>query len=744
MLPRTARRLSISTKRLHRLAPSSVPVSGSSQPTRSALGSGRIAQHNASNRSRASYTAQGPSRSYATLIDRKPLFDKILIANRGEIACRVIRTARKLGIRTVAVYSDADANALHVRLADEAVNIGPAQSSESYLRADKIIAAAKKTGAQAIHPGYGFLSENAAFAEALADAGLVFIGPPTSAIRSMGSKSESKDIMTAAGVPCVPGYHGTEQDGAFLLARAEEIGFPVLIKAVLGGGGKGMRIASDAASFPDALESARREASKAFGDERVLVERYVRAPRHVEVQVMADGRNAVSLWERDCSVQRRHQKIIEEAPVPGVAMDVRRRMGETAVRAAQAVGYVGAGTVEFIFDNESKEFFFMEMNTRLQVEHPVTEMITGLDLVEMQLEVASGNPLPITQDAVPCIGHAFEARVYAENPRNNFLPDAGTLVHHVPPRTDESIRVDSGVERGAHIGVFYDPLIAKLIAHGTDRTDALRRLRAALAQYEIVGPATNVEFLSALAKHEAFVRGELDTGFIERYRDELFPPLSAPPAELLAQAALFIVLADFTSQPRTSSGTSPWDTLTARRFGGDVYARSVTLIPEGSDSAPLDVSVQANRDSSYDVSVGETTFAGVRATLTDSTHLDAAGLGRATVVPHAGRLHVFSAGGEQRAVLRVPVPLWERAATDAGVGGGSIRSPMPGVVVDVRVTPGARVERGQTLVVLESMKTEIPLRADAAGVVKAVACGKGDMVPEGRELVLLEVDSESA
>ncbi|KZV89146.1 hypothetical protein EXIGLDRAFT_695829 [Exidia glandulosa HHB12029] len=572
MLTRAARRLSLSAPRPQRAALVATASAGSQRPL-TLSSAARPAQ-------RLSASA-GVARSLASVADRKPLFDKILIANR-------------LGIRTVAVYSDADAHALHVRLADEAVYIGPAQSSESYLRMDKIIAAAKKTGAQ-VGAGIFFRitadgSVRRSIQDVLAAEGLVFIGPPASAINAMGSKrrvpGESKDIMTAAGVPCVPGYHGAEQDASFLLDRAKEIGFPVLIKAVMGGGGKGMRICNDAESFPDALESARREAAKSFGDERVLVERYVRSPRHVEVQVFADTLgNAVSLWERDCSVQRRHQKIIEEAPVPGVDMDVRRRLGETAVKAAQAVGYVGAGTVEFIFDNESKEFFFME--------------------------------------------------IY------------------------------------------------------------------------------------------------------------LFPPLDTPPADVLAQAALFVTLSEFAPAPEPASA-SPWDTLTARRFGGDVYQRTVTFVPEGSDSAPVDVSLKANGAGaglSFDIAVsgpGSETFSGVRASLQGPTALDAPGLGRATVVPHSGKLHVF---GTQRAVLRVPVPVWERSAADASAGGGgSVRAPMPGVVVDVRVTPGTRVERGQTLVVLESMKTEIPLRADVSGEVKAVACGKGDMVPEGRELVLLQPD----
>ncbi|KAI9069160.1 hypothetical protein FKP32DRAFT_1753998, partial [Trametes sanguinea] len=517
--------------------------------------------------------------SFGTLqaSDHKPLFDKILIANRGEIACRVIRTANKLGVKTVAVYSEVDANALHVRLADEAYCIGPAPSSESYLRIDKIIDVCKRSGAQAVHPGYGFLSENAEFAERLAKEGIVFIGPPASAIVSMGSKSESKNIMSAAGVPVVPGYHGTNQDPKLLQDEASRIGYPVLIKAVHGGGGKGMRIVHSASEFPEALASAQREALKGFGNADVLVEKYITRPRHVEVQVFADQRGGcVSLWERDCSVQRRNQKIIEEAPAPGLSPELRADLSAKAVAAAKAVNYVGAGTVEFIFDNDTQKFYFMEMNTRLQVEHPVTEMITGLDLVEWQLEVAAGNPLPLDQRSIPLVGHAFEARIYAENPRNNFLPDSGQLLylstpepthtfapsvaeHHLAASPSASggagdfhpvvntsaaltpvVRLEQGFEQGAQIGVFYDPMIAKLVVHGRDRTEALRVLRRALEEYRVVGVATNVEFLRTLAGNDAFVRAEVETGFIPKHFDELFPPLPEPSHEVLAQAALYV------------------------------------------------------------------------------------------------------------------------------------------------------------------------------------------------------------
>src|SRR5512140_4404 len=457
------------------------------------------------------------------------MFKKILIANRGEIACRVIRTARRLGIRTVAVHSEADQNARHVRLADEAVAIGPAAARESYLVAERILEAARATGAQAIHPGYGFLSENADFAEACERAGMTFIGPPASAIRAMGSKSAAKALMEKAEVPLTPGYHGDNQDPAFLAREAGRIGYPVLIKASAGGGGKGMRRVDAPADFDAALASCRREARQAFGDDRVLVERYVLRPRHVELQVFGDRHGGcVHLFERDCSVQRRHQKVLEEAPAPGMTPERRAAMGAAAVEAARAVGYVGAGTVEFIVD-PSGAFFFMEMNTRLQVEHPVTEMITGLDLVEWQLRVAAGEPLPLRQEQVQLDGHAIEARVYAEDPDKGFLPSTGKLVHLAAPEASYHVRLDSGVDEGDEITPFSDPMIAKLVVWDRTRALALARMRAALAQVRIVGVQNNVEFLSRLVASPAFAAADLDTALIDREREFLFPPSPATP-----------------------------------------------------------------------------------------------------------------------------------------------------------------------------------------------------------------------
>src|SRR5712671_561341 len=453
------------------------------------------------------------------------MFSKILIANRGEIACRVIRTARQMGIATVAVYSDADANALHVAMADEARRIGPPPARESYLNIAAIIEAARRSGAEAIHPGYGFLSENPDFAEACAKAGLVFIGPPAAAIRAMGSKAAAKALMEGHGVPVVPGYHGEAQDAASLAAEAERIGYPVLIKASAGGGGRGMRIVTRADEFARALVGAKREAAGAFGDDRILLERYLERPRHIEVQVFGDTQgNIVHLWERDCSIQRRHQKIVEEAPAPGLDKARREKLGEMAVAAARAVGYVGAGTVEFIAeDGAMKNFYFMEMNTRLQVEHPVTEAVTGLDLVEWQIRVAAGEPLPLCQPDLVLRGHAIEARLYAEDPERGFLPQTGTL-HGLRFPPSRLARVDTGVRQGDTITPFYDPMIAKIIAWGEDRAAAVGRLRRALAETAVLGVKTNLEFLALVAEHPEFASGAVDTGFIERHRASLMPP----------------------------------------------------------------------------------------------------------------------------------------------------------------------------------------------------------------------------
>ncbi|KAH7886268.1 carbamoyl-phosphate synthase L chain, ATP binding domain-containing protein [Phlebopus sp. FC_14] len=697
---------------------------------------------------------------------------------------------RKLGIKTVAVYSEVDASSLHVLDADEAYCIGPAPSAESYLNMEKIIEACHKSGAQAVHPGYGFLSENAKFAERLAEGGIVFIGPPSSAILSMGSKSESKNIMSAAGVPCVPGYHGTNQDPQLLFTAAEKIGYPVLIKAIHGGGGKGMRIVSTPSDFMDALESAKRESLKAFGDADVLVEKYIERPRHVEVQVFADTMGGVvSLWERDCSVQRRNQKIIEEAPAPGLTPELRADLSEKAVAAARAVNYVGAGTVEFIFDNDTQKFYFMEMNTRLQVEHPVTEMITGLDLVEWQLEVAAGNPLPLSQFAIPLVGHAFEARIYAENPRNDFLPDSGPLLYLSTPtpthtfapsvslsrddsptsssqRTPDtstavtpSLRLEQGFTQGAQIGVFYDPMIAKLVVHGRDRTEALRMLRRGLEEYKVVGVSTNVEFLRALSGNQAFIDGDVETGFIKKHHAELFPPVPHPSPTLFAQAALYVALRD---SPHNVTGLqSPWTSLGARRFNGDAYGRTVTLAKDDSSATPINVTLKHLSSGCFDITINDpsapTTFSSVSARLTSPTTLAAFSTATTIVsqmpppaVPASTspntmeRLHIFSSDGF-KTTLSLPHPTWllSLGGDVLAASKGALRAPMPSLVVEVRVSVGQRVEKGQAVVVLESMKTETVLRAEVGGVIKAIGCVKGEMVEEGRELVDIEEDGPS-
>ncbi|TNY21129.1 Biotin/lipoyl attachment:Carbamoyl-phosphate synthase subunit L [Rhodotorula diobovata] len=744
----------------------------------------------------------------------KPLFDKILVANRGEIACRVFRTARKLGIKTVAVYSEADRDSMHVKLADEAYCIGPAPSSESYLRMDKYIDICRKSGAQAIHPGYGFLSENAEFAKLLKDEGIVFIGPPEKAIRAMGSKA---CIMLAAGVPCVPGWHpsqvdpsstptGSHQDPDFLLARADEIGYPVLIKAVSGGGGKGMKIVDKRDDFKGQLESAKREARKSFGDDEVLLERYITRPRHVEVQIFSDSHgNHLSLFERDCSVQRRHQKIIEEAPAPGLPQDLRERLYEEARKAAKAVGYRGAGTVgasfiwkallKFILNADNiEEFFFCEMNVRLQVEHPVTEAVTGVDLVEWQLEVAAGNPIPLSQSEITCTGHAFECRVYAENPRNGFLPDTGLLLHHRPPASSDTVRMETGFESGDEISVHYDPLLSKLIVWGSDRAAALRSLRKALNEYQVVGPSTNLEFLGRLAANEAFGKAEVDTAFIPRHYDSLFPPLPPASAPTLGASALYLASRErshFSSLGRQSAWTDPkvagfrgsvgakgegryWreyeladvkgkgeaegtgEVLTSVKVGPTVLGRG--------DEGALDVEVASASEpeaavlfSNVTPSLAAPSAIAPNAT-TLSAHLDTAlsrvdivssppAPGAAAAAAEAETLHLFNGAEAFAGAVKVVPPSWMSKVGAAAAGGagaaakGGARAPMPSKIVQVFVKQGEHVEEGAPLVAVEAMKTEHVLRAPKAGVVAKVVVKEGDLVPEGKVLVTFEEDA---
>jgi 3-methylcrotonyl-CoA carboxylase alpha subunit len=665
------------------------------------------------------------------------MFSKILIANRGEIACRVIRTARRMGIATVAVYSAADAGARHVRLADESVHIGPAEARQSYLDGGKIIAAAKATGAQAVHPGYGFLSENDAFAERCAKEGIVFIGPPASAIRAMGSKSAAKRLMEKAGVPLTPGYHGDDQDPKLLAKEAAKIGFPVLIKASAGGGGKGMRRVDAAADFENALASCQREAKNAFGDDRVLVEQYVLKPRHIEIQVFADTfGDCVYLFERDCSVQRRHQKVLEEAPAPGMTAGRRAAMGQAAVEAARAVGYVGAGTVEFIAHPDGR-FYFMEMNTRLQVEHPVTEMITGLDLVEWQLRVASGERLPLKQEQLAIHGHAIEARIYAEDPDRGFLPSTGKLVRLAPPEENDEVRVDTGVEEGDSITPFYDPMIAKLIVHGPDRAAALARMKTALAQYRIVGVSNNVEFLGRLVATRSFATADLDTSLIEREHAALFPPAGPPPPEVFLVAALAEAerarAESSVAAPRGLAQASPWRKLDAWRLNGRGWWR----MGFRSGETLREVDVAALAADGWELSVeGERCVAS--GSLTLDGELRATIGGRrvvAGVVAQGDRRHVFFEGRSH--VLGYADPLGVSGAAHEEEGSGLV-SPMPGKVIALIAAPGAVVEKGAPLLVLEAMKMEHTISAPRAGTVKSFRFAAGDQVAEGVELVEFE------
>ena len=641
------------------------------------------------------------------------MIDTLLVANRGEIACRVMRTAKAMGIRTVAVHSAIDANARHVREADMAVNLGGAKPGESYLLIDKIIAAAKASGAQAIHPGYGFLSENAGFARAIEQVGLIFLGPPASAIEAMGSKSAAKSLMEAAGVPLVPGYHGEKQDLDTFREAAKRIGYPVLFKAAAGGGGKGMKVAESEVQFAETLESAQREAQSAFGDSRMLVEKYVLKPRHVEIQVFADQHgNCLYLNERDCSIQRRHQKVVEEAPAPGLSAELRRAMGEAAVKAAQAIGYVGAGTVEFLLD-ERGDFFFMEMNTRLQVEHPVTEAITGLDLVAWQIRVTRGEPLPISQAQMPLNGHAIEVRLYAEDPDHDFLPATGTLALYREAASGAGRRVDSGVAEGDEVSPFYDPMLGKLIAWGENREQARLRLLAMLGDTLVGGVKTNLAFLCRILAHPAFAACELDTGFISRHQQQLLPAPSELPEAFWQLAADAWVQSEAPLE-RDDDPHSPWATRSGWRAGG------VTEIELHLSSQGESRKVRANNRACLQ---GEELLAEIDGT---RQRLRAIRRGETLYLQWRGELH---------AITRFD-PIAAVEASHAQHGG--LSAPMNGSIVRVLVEPGQTVEAGAALVVLEAMKMEHSIRAPQAGTVKALYCREGEMVSEGAVLVELE------
>ncbi|MDP2821897.1 MAG: acetyl/propionyl/methylcrotonyl-CoA carboxylase subunit alpha, partial [Sulfuritalea sp.] len=666
-------------------------------------------------------------------------------ANRGEIACRVIKTARRMGIRTVAVYSEADAGARHVRLADEAVCIGAPPPRESYLAVDKIIGAALATGAQAIHPGYGFLSENEEFAEACAKHGIVFIGPPVTAIRAMGSKSEARKLMEKAGVPLTPGYHGDNQEADFLRQQADGIGYPVLIKAAAGGGGKGMRAVDKSEEFLDALASCKREAASSFGDQHVLIEKYLQRPRHIEIQVFGDSHgNCVYLFERDCSVQRRHQKVLEEAPAPNLPPARRAAMGKAAVDAARAVGYVGAGTVEFIVPGavsgenaQDGTFYFMEMNTRLQVEHPVTEMITGLDLVEWQLKVAAGETLPLRQEQLVIRGHALEARIYAEDPDKGFLPSIGRLIHLVPPTETLHVRVDTGVEQDDEISPHYDPMIAKLIVWDETRERALARMLQALADYRVVGVSNNIGFLSRLVACPAFAQADLDTGLIERERAFLFPETAEPPAEAWLVAALAELIRDqqYAAAEATASRDphSPWHARDGWRMNGN--ARREIRLRCGETEKAVNAGYAA--DSFTLEFEGHRTTAAGRFTGSSELRVDLGGRRiNITVVSADEKRHVFIDGVSY--IFAAIDPLFH-----AGSGGGAeggLTAPMPGKVIALIAEVGARVEKGAPLLILEAMKMEHTIAAPAAGTVKAFLFNVGEQVSDGAELVEFDAD----
>ena len=654
------------------------------------------------------------------------MFRAILIANRGEIACRVIRTARGMGVRAVAVFSDADRDAPHVSMADEAYPIGPAPARESYLRIDRIIEAARASRAEAIHPGYGFLSENAEFAEACASAEIVFIGPPPGAIRAMGSKSAAKSLMERAGVPLVPGYHGEAQDASRLAEEAARVGYPVLIKASAGGGGKGMRVVERAADFAGALALAQGEARASFGDDRVLIERYLERPRHIEMQVFADGHgNVVHLFERDCSIQRRYQKVMEEAPAPGMTPERRAAMARAACDAARAIGYQGAGTIEFIAEGDA--FYFMEMNTRLQVEHPVTEMVTGLDLVEWQLRVAAGEKLPLAQDAIRLTGHAIEARIYAEDPARDYMPSTGFLRRLRFPTPSSHVRTDAGVQEGGAVTIHYDPMIAKLIAWDTTRADAIRRLQAALADCEVVGVRTNLGLLRRVATNPDFAdAAEFDTGFLARHPAMLAPAEAAAPALAFAAIAARLAADLAEAAHRTSTDPhSPWALASAWRLNGVGRQEFVLQDDEGAHT----VRATPRQDGAVVVECPGGTLA-VRRGPIDALVVD--GVHRRVPVQRSGdALTAIIDGTPWRFTLADPLT----PPQAEGAGGDRVISPMPGRIVSVHAEPGTTVARGDLLVVLEAMKVQMRLTAPRDATVKAVHVARDQLVEEGTELV---------
>ncbi|WP_284246637.1 acetyl/propionyl/methylcrotonyl-CoA carboxylase subunit alpha [Thalassotalea insulae] len=673
------------------------------------------------------------------------MFSKILIANRGEIACRVINTARKMGILTVAVYSDADANSLHVNMADEAIYLGPSPSRESYLLGENVIAAAKKTGAQAIHPGYGFLSENAEFCRLCEQENITFIGPPVAAIEAMGSKSAAKSIMEQAQVPLVPGYHGDDQTEAVIKKAADDMGYPVLLKATAGGGGKGMRQVWSEAEFSEGFAAAKREAKSSFGDDTMLVEKYLTQPRHVEIQVFCDNHgNAVYLFERDCSVQRRHQKVIEEAPAFNMSAALRAQMGESAIKSAKAIGYQGAGTVEFLLDVDGS-FYFMEMNTRLQVEHPVTEMISGQDLVEWQLRVAAGERLPKTQDELAINGHAFEARIYAEDANNDFLPATGTLSFLQPPEESEHVRVDTGVRQGDEVSVYYDPMIAKLIVWDENREKALQRLTKALTEYKINGVTTNIDFLYNLATTPAFINQDIDTGFIEKHHSDIFHSNEQTLADELPMAALYLVLSLAEKAQIAAANTtdpySPWNTTNAWRLN-EAHLHQLFL---SHNEIEYPVNVEQKRQgtgSYYLITVNHPQFA--ERTLDcqgriegDKLHVSIDGhRSQATITRDGDNISLYRQNGVFNFTYIQP----DCGIHDDHEQQGGLTAPMNGTMVSVLINAGDKVVKDQPLMILEAMKMEHTIKAPSDGVVETLYYKAGDMVDGGCELLAFNTE----
>ncbi len=666
------------------------------------------------------------------------MINKLLIANRGEICCRIIKTAKQMGIATVAVYSDADANALHVSMADEAVHIGASPAKESYLKADTIIEVAKTTGADAIHPGYGFLSENAGFAQACADNGITFVGPPVGAIEAMGSKSAAKTIMEKAGVPLVPGYHGEDQADSIIKQAADDMGYPVLLKAAAGGGGKGMRQVWSETGFSDALAAAKREAISSFGDDTMLVEKYLTQPRHVEIQVFCDQHgNGVYLFERDCSVQRRHQKVIEEAPAPNIPNDIRKAMGEAALKAAKAIDYVGAGTVEFLYDVDGS-FYFMEMNTRLQVEHPVTEMITGQDLVAWQLNVAAGDQLPLSQEQLTVTGHAFEARVYAEDPDNDFLPATGKLQFLQPPLENRHVRVDTGVLQGDEVSVYYDPMIAKLIVWDEDREKALHRLATALKEYRVNGLTTNLPFLYNLASNEAFKNLELDTGFIEKHRDQLFVEDNIDSETYLPLMVLAVLLSKQQQQPHATNldTSSPWHQVNAWR-ANEAHSQSLTLLVNN-QSFQVSVSQEDSlRPNYFTLQYGNQTVRMAGKLSGDELLANINGhRQKATLVKDGSHYSLYT---QERAV-HFTEDLPDLGIDDQSDAEAGFTAPMNGTIVKLLVEAGAHVEADTPLLIMEAMKMEHTIKAPSKGKVAEFYYQEGELVDGGADLLQFEAE----